>query len=350
MNPEEVQAGLVSILICTYNGGDFLGGTLESALKQTYAPLEVIVVDDGSSDGTWELLQSYGARIRAIRQENGGVAAARNTGLRSARGEFIALMDHDDLCEIERIAVQVAFLRQHPDLALCSSDFSAFDQNGPLATSYCGEYYSQCHSSRGGVMARYPEQDSLDVTDCLHPKPSGPVLVPTYLGRVYEELALGNFVHPPTVMFRRSLLAEVGDFDTTARNMCDWDWLVRAARVARIGFIHRSLLRYRRSETQISSSRHQPRASVDALHVAQRICERDPVLYRKRSALFRAHLGEMCLDAANCNAELRRLTAMRLLLASVFRYATVQDQTFRTLFKILTPTSLLNSIRKLSRA
>ena len=343
---EDVDGDLVSVLIGTYNGEYVVSETLESVLGQTYQPLEIIVVDDGSSDGTWDVLHSFGSRIRAIRQNNGGVASARNTALREAKGKFIALMDHDDLCEPERIAAQVALLRQLPEVVLCSTDFSAFDQNGPLANSYCGEYYSQCHSSKGGVMAKYPQRGSVDLSDCLPDRQIQPVVVPAYFGQVYENLALGNFVHPPTVLFRRSVLDEVGLFDEKARMMCDWDWLVRASRGGSFGFIDRPLLRYRRSDTQISSSRHHPRASIDSLHVAQRIVERDPDLYRRKTAEFKTHLGGMCLDAADANAEKDRWQSLCLLASSIGRYGTIKGQTFRTLLKILMPAILLNRFRQ----
>lgn len=345
LQAEVGRAELVSVLIGTYNAEQLVAETLESVLSQTYHPLEVIVVDDGSTDGTWDVLLSFGPRIRAIRQANGGVAAARNTALREANGAFIALMDHDDICEPERIAVQVMFLRQHPDVVLCSSDFSAFDQSGPLARSYCGEYYSQCHSSRGGVTARYPNRGSMDISACLPTLQGQPTIVPTLFGRVYEELALGNFVHPPTALFRRSLISEAGLFDPEARMMCDWEWLVRVSRIGSLGFIDRPLLRYRRSETQISSSRHHPRASIDSLDVARKIVERDPALYARNKTQFRNHLAGMYLDAADANAERNRWLALRLLAASVGRYGTVRGQSFRTLFKILMPATWLNQIR-----
>ncbi len=89
-------------------------------------------MDDGSTDGTWGVLQSFGASVHAIRQPNSGIAVARNTGVRAANGEFIALMDHDDLCEPERIAARVRFLTERPEVVSCCSDFSAFSAVGPV--------------------------------------------------------------------------------------------------------------------------------------------------------------------------------------------------------------------------
>jgi len=337
---------LVSVVIGTYNAAHLIGETIDSILAQTYSPIEIVVVDDGSTDDTWSVLQSYGNQIVAHRQANGGVAPARNTGLRQARGSFIALMDHDDICEPERIAVQVKLLLSQPEVVLCSSDFSAFNQDGRIADSYCAVYYSQCHASNGGVQARYPNAGVLDVGDCRTPKSSAPDLATVYHGEVYDEMVLGNFVHPPTVMFRQGLVKTVGMFDPAARMMCDWDWLTRASRIGSFAFIERPLLRYRRSETQISSARHHPRASIDSLYVAQRIVARDPDIGARKPRALRRHLGTMCLDAADANAEVNSRQAARMLCESVFRYGTVQRQTGRTLLKIVLPKALLGWLRK----
>jgi glycosyltransferase involved in cell wall biosynthesis len=335
---------LVSVVIGTYNAAHVIGETIDSVLAQTYQPMEIVVVDDGSTDGTWDVLQSYGDRISAHRQPNGGVAPARNTGLKHARGAYIALMDHDDLCEPERIATQVKLLQSFPDVVLCCSEFSAFNKEGSIADTYSAVYYSQCHPSNGGVKARYPNAGTLELGAG---RVAGSDVTAVYYGPVYDEIVLGNFVHPPTVMFRQSLLGTIGNFDSAARMMCDWDWLARAARVGSFAFIDRPLLRYRRSDTQISSARHQPKSSLDSLYVAQQIVVRDPLIYQRKALEFRRHLGIMCLDAADANAEVNSLQAGRLLFESIARYGTVQNQTYRTLLKIILPKSLLDWMRRL---
>lgn len=95
----------VSIVIPTFNRGALLGPTLDSALNQTRPPLEVLVVDDGSTDGTSDWIEAhYGERVRVLRQPNGGVARARNRGWRAAKGEWIAFLDHDDLFHPDKLA------------------------------------------------------------------------------------------------------------------------------------------------------------------------------------------------------------------------------------------------------
>jgi len=333
---------LVSVTIPVFNGQATVADAVRSVLAQSYPNVELIVVDDGSTDGTWDVLMGFGSSIRAIRQENSGIASARNRGLREARGALLALMDADDLCEPERIAAQVRFLADQPEVLLCCSDFSAFNAQGPVSPSYTATYYSSCSPAHGGVRSRYPRAGVLDISDCFETG-SGPTIVaPTYVGRVYEEIALGNFVHPPTVLFRRSVLEHAGYFDTTIAIMCEWDWLVRAARVGDFGFIDRPLLRYRLSEHQVSFGE---RAVADSLRVARRICERDPALQRNHPEEFRRLFGALYADVADAKAERHPREARSLLATSVVRYHVVTPRTTRTLLKLLLPVPIIELVR-----
>lgn len=333
---------LVSVAIPVFNGQATVAHAVRSVLAQTHRNLEVIVVDDGSTDSTWEVLQSFGSSIRAIRQPNSGIAAARNTGVLAASGEFIALMDHDDLCEPERIAAQVQFLKEEQQIVLCCSDFSAFDSAGAVSNSHTAAYYDRCSAAVGGVAARYPGRGRLDISSCLPVVPNQAVVVPTYFGNVYEELALGNFVHPPTVMFRRSVLNDAGLFEPGTRSSGDWGWLVKVARIGAIGFLDRPLLQYRLSSTQVSSGE---RALIDALQVAHRICARDPTLAKREPARFRRLFGELYAGAADARADEHPVEALSLLTIALMRYCAWSWQTPRTLLKILTPAPLLQMLR-----
>lgn len=130
---------LVSVILPTSNRPERLGSALSSALSQTYSRLEVIVVDDASTtrvDGVVGSAAAGDSRVRLIRREvNGGAAAARNTGLEQAQGDFIAFIDDDDRWNAEKLARQVAYLQAHPDVGIVTCDYQIeidSGQSGPL--------------------------------------------------------------------------------------------------------------------------------------------------------------------------------------------------------------------------
>ncbi|MGH9797079.1 MAG: glycosyltransferase family 2 protein [Candidatus Polarisedimenticolia bacterium] len=108
----------VSVIIPAYNRADLLPATLESVFAQGWREFEIVVVDDGSTDGTAALLASYGDRIRWVAQQNRGVAAARNRGIREARGAFLAFLDSDDLWEPDALGKIMQAFEDHPDAGL----------------------------------------------------------------------------------------------------------------------------------------------------------------------------------------------------------------------------------------
>jgi glycosyltransferase involved in cell wall biosynthesis len=118
---------LVSVIVPVYNGERFLRETLESVFSQTYEPLEVIVVNDGSTDDSERILDEYAGRIGCFRQDNAGIAAARNRGISEARGEWLAFLDQDDLWDPRKLEVQLATARE--DTAVVHSTLRRIDES-----------------------------------------------------------------------------------------------------------------------------------------------------------------------------------------------------------------------------
>lgn len=134
-----MMAPLVSVIIPTYNRASTLKRTVDSALAQTYRPLEVIVVDDGSTDGTEAVIRSYGDRIRGILQPNGGPSAARNTGAKAASGEWLAFLDSDDVWKPEKIARQVDLVtRAGVRVDCCMCNAAIIDEDGATGATTFG--------------------------------------------------------------------------------------------------------------------------------------------------------------------------------------------------------------------
>ena len=142
------QQPRVSVVITTYNQASYIGPALESVFAQTRQPDEVIVVDDGSTDETPEKIAPYRDRIVYLRQPNQGVAQARNSGVRAAQGELLALLDGDDLWEPDKLALQVMAARANPGSGLIAVDGVQFAEAGltreslfppPIASLFAGK-------------------------------------------------------------------------------------------------------------------------------------------------------------------------------------------------------------------
>ncbi|MGC1309592.1 MAG: glycosyltransferase family A protein [Phormidesmis sp.] len=120
---------LVSIIVPVYNGFQYLSETLQSALSQSYQPFELIVVNDGSIDKSDEIATSF-EKVRYFYQQHQGVSAARNLGIKVAKGEMIAFLDADDIWEPNKLTVQVEYMLQHPHLGFSATNFINFVEAG----------------------------------------------------------------------------------------------------------------------------------------------------------------------------------------------------------------------------
>ena len=206
----------VSAIIPTYDYARYVGEAVESVLAQSFHELEILVVDDGSTDETADVLRAFGERIRCIRQEHRGLAAARNTGIRAARGRYVAFLDSDDLWLPEKVTLQVARLEAEPAVGLVYSEAILFQEGSPT-------------------------------TETLHrywaPHPSG---------RILPWLVRQNVVPSPTPMVRRDLFERVGLFDETLSGCEDWDMWIRIARVSAIAYVDQVLAKYRMHQANMS--------------------------------------------------------------------------------------------------
>lgn len=126
-----------SVIIPTCNRAAFLAQALESALEQSYPAAQIIVIDDGSSDNTRQILRKFERQVQVIRQPSRGIGAARNRGMDAAEGDYLAFLDDDDLWQPNKLERQAAFLRQHPKTDLLYADAREFDSRGTVHESYC---------------------------------------------------------------------------------------------------------------------------------------------------------------------------------------------------------------------
>jgi glycosyltransferase involved in cell wall biosynthesis len=209
----------VTVLMAVHNAAQFLKEAIDSVLNQTFQEFEFLVVNDGSTDATDEILCSYiDPRLRAIRlTENVGLAEALNVGIREARCGLIARMDGDDVCDPRRLAMQVAFLCEHPDVLLLGTGFVRTDADG-----------------KPFERVQYPTDDAV----------------------LQERLLDGNQFCHPSVMFRTDVARRLGGYRALAGGTAqDYDLWLRIAEQGKIANLPEMLLRYRSHESQTSVSK-----------------------------------------------------------------------------------------------
>src|SRR2546423_7926382 len=125
-----MEKGKVSVIIPNYNYARYVGGAIDSVLAQTHSDIEIIVVDDGSTDASKDVLLNYGDSIKTISQQNRGVSAARNNGVAASSGEYVAFLDADDEWLPQKIEKQVAMFRKDPSLGLVHVGVDEIDAQG----------------------------------------------------------------------------------------------------------------------------------------------------------------------------------------------------------------------------
>jgi glycosyltransferase involved in cell wall biosynthesis len=210
----------VSVVIPTYNALKFLPQTIASVMAQTFQDFELLLIDDGSSDGTADWVAHYnqstdGHKIQFFQQQRGGVSAARNLGIQNAQGEFVAFLDADDLWVPTKLSQQVNYLNQHPRVGLVHGAIALMDEAGTLT---------------GRVLSSKPIASSL------------------------PRLLTQNAVACQTVLVRRSCFEQTGRFDSQADTVEDWDLWMRVARFYPIVGLPEVLAHYRQVESSLSRS------------------------------------------------------------------------------------------------
>jgi glycosyltransferase involved in cell wall biosynthesis len=202
MTRQNINGALISCIVPVFNGELYLAEALESILKQSYRPLEIIVVDDGSSDGTAAVVQRYGDRVRYLRQNNSGPATARNLGLSAVQGDFVAFLDADDLWHAEKLERQMARFEARADLDI-----------------------SVAHVQNFWIPELRDEEERFRDHRVAKPLP----------GFVTE-----------TLLTRRSFFEAIGPFNTELRHGDSTEWYLRAAERGAVMELLPDVLAFRR--------------------------------------------------------------------------------------------------------
>jgi glycosyltransferase involved in cell wall biosynthesis len=254
----------VSVIIPTYNHAPYLPAAVDSALTQTLPDVEVIVVDDGSTDETGALVRDrWGARVRYVRQDNRGLAAARNTGLAQARGDSLIFLDADDELLPRCAEARAALLDATPALGWVFSDVVLVDETG--GTRRASDAY------------RYEGRQ-------LH-------------GLLFDELLRrGNFIPIHAISFRTAVVRGAGGFDERLPNTEDYDLLVRLARTSPAAYLDEPLARCRVRANSMSGDR--PAMVATMLAIMARLEREWPDAVRPHADAWRRRKADLALRAA----------------------------------------------------
>jgi len=223
---------LVSVILPTYNRKDLIGKSIQSVLAQSFDKFELIVVDDASTDSTEEVVKGFSdPRVVYLKHlENKGGAAARNTGINTAKGEFIAFQDSDDIWLPEKLAKQMAVFEDSP--------------------AEVGVVYCECSRWEGSQERQLPGN---------HLK--------TKNGNLYSVLLLGNFITLPSIVFKKVCLEKVGSFDETLPRLQDWELFLRISKYFEFRYVPEPLVQSFFTEGSISSK---PEALIEAVELILR--------------------------------------------------------------------------------
>ena len=239
----------ISVVIPCYNSATTIQETIESVLVQTYRDFEIIVVDDGSTDGSKEMIHSYGDQVRYFYQPNAGQAAARNKGIREAKGEYIAFLDADDLWLPEKLDKQIQVLSTR-NVDWCYCDCMNFeDETG----KELGRYSQLMYAPAEGIVAK--------------------------------KILFGNFIASPTPVVKKELLIACGLFDESIsiRSREDWELWLRLAVKSEIAYL-----------SEVLAKRRIHKSSITYMEDPQKAYESHVAVIKKIVTLYPAPLMDFC--------------------------------------------------------
>jgi glycosyltransferase involved in cell wall biosynthesis len=298
----------VSVIIPAYNCEAYIARAIQSVFDQHHPDLELIVVDDGSSDATVQALAPFRDRLHLIQQPNAGVAAARNAGLRCAHGGLVAFLDADDWWEPSRLSAQLAALAQFPDTGMVFSEFAVADSAGTALMQH-------------GIRWKYRSIRDTDSTPWKMIFGNSAVVswregernerrATVYHGRIAQRLFTGNFVNTCSVLLKREVIVQTGEFDQTLDTEEDYDYWLRVANKWPLTYVDAPLTTFRIRPDQLTRPEKIERVVRNVLFVVQRASTRmpetlDPGEVKLRFARLHCVLGVIALRSGR-NIEARR--------------------------------------------
>lgn len=244
----------ISVIIPTYNYGEYVSEALDSVLAQTYKDYEIIVIDDGSTDNTKDIVGKYIensiGNIKYIYQENKGVSNARNTGIKNARGEYIAFLDADDIWFPDKLELQMDLFEKNPELGLV----------------FCNTFSFNEHSSS--------KKTGFQLNPAGEP------------AKILQSLVIRNRISTNTVIVKKRYFDKTGLFDEDLRFGEDYDMWLRIAKYYKVDYLNTVLTKYRLHVNNLSkiNKEKEERVIIDMIKIRKRALQENPEIFKNMNS------------------------------------------------------------------
>lgn len=246
MDNTKVQDIRISVVIPAYNAGAYIARTIQSVLNQTSPPDEIIVVDDGSSDNTVEVVRTFGEKVILISQDNAGASVARNTGIQADKGNWVAFLDGDDEWMPQKLELQINHLQKHPELVWTMSNYF---------TCFCDPQHTKTVYDQDRSITLLAGRD--------------------YYVDYFDSYRNGTCGYTSTMLIQKRVLIEAGLFRPGQPRMNDEDmWFRIAYRYPRVGYITQPLAVYHRGTPDSIVKKHnRPEIVIELIHRHLKLAE-----------------------------------------------------------------------------
>lgn len=241
----------VSVIIPTYNREKYICSAIDSVLQQVYSCIEIIVIDDGSTDNTRKVLKKYSNKIKYVYIKNSGPANARNVGMRMAQGEFIAWLDSDDLYYPHKLELQLSVFNKLDDIDLVYTEFSGFNEKGSLGKKYLKHYHSAAYSKGIQYDNIFDQKYKSSELGIEHHKRHDTDI---YSGNIYKKYFQNIIVFTNSILFRKKILSQVGYQDEQFGLFHDLEFVLRICKSHKVSFIDEPTYKLRYHSGQISET------------------------------------------------------------------------------------------------
>lgn len=302
----------VSVIIPSYNCARYLGRAIDSAREQTYKDYEIVLVDDGSTDDTKNVVMQYGQKVTYLYQQNQGLSAARNQGISKASGELLAYLDADDMWYPEKLERQVGFLDAHPECGIVHSEMSIINEQDEV------------------LHVRFYEETKRSVPQ----------------GYCLRQLLMRCHIQPVTVVERRNVFDLVGGFEKQLLVAQDYlHWIMIAAEGQAVGYLAEPLGKYRWRAGSLIGNR--PRLLEDYIRICDILLHEKPIASRhgeEYADILRARSYKVQRELAYLDRIEGRNESAKRRLASMIKKWPSQFELYVDLLKAYLPASLFSTV------